>query len=205
MCVCASMGTFQADPALIGGSRPGGGGGLCSAWVLQSWTYIVAYTSRSLHRAAWSKHKKRGDACFRWCVPVVGINSFNSMHTHKVGQNHIYAVCTRYFWQGNHQIYGHIRYVYTVLANPTYSCILRSCIMPGTYPLQRSQYLLAHASTVMQTRTHPCASPRTLISLCARIHTHDCTFTANAASETAKTQRLKYLLLGTHAHTLNPP
>jgi hypothetical protein len=36
----------------------------------------------------------------------------------KVGQNHIYTVLVRYFWQGNHQIYGHIRYVYTVLANP---------------------------------------------------------------------------------------
>jgi hypothetical protein len=30
-----------------------------------------------------------------------------------------YTVYTRYFWQGNHQIYGHKRYVYTVLANPT--------------------------------------------------------------------------------------
>ena len=26
-----------------------------------------------------------------------------------------------YFWQGNHQIYGHIRCVYTVLANPTHN------------------------------------------------------------------------------------
>ena len=27
---------------------------------------------------------------------------------------------TRYFWQGNHQMYGHIRCIYTVLANPKY-------------------------------------------------------------------------------------
>ena len=27
----------------------------------------------------------------------------------------------RYFWQGNHQIYGHIRCIFTVLANPTYT------------------------------------------------------------------------------------
>ena len=27
---------------------------------------------------------------------------------------------TRCFWQENHQIYGHIRCIYTVLANPTY-------------------------------------------------------------------------------------
>jgi len=38
----------------------------------------------------------------------------------RVGQNHIYTVYIRYFWQGNHQIYGHIRCIYTVLANPSY-------------------------------------------------------------------------------------
>jgi hypothetical protein len=37
----------------------------------------------------------------------------------RVGQNHIYTVYIRYFWQGNHQIYGHLRCIYTVLANPT--------------------------------------------------------------------------------------
>jgi len=35
----------------------------------------------------------------------------------RVGQNHIYAVYIRYFWHGNHQIYGHIRCIYTVLTN----------------------------------------------------------------------------------------
>ena len=38
----------------------------------------------------------------------------------RVGQNHIYTVYIRYVWQGNHQIYGHIRCIYTVLANPKY-------------------------------------------------------------------------------------
>ena len=32
----------------------------------------------------------------------------------------IYGAYIRYFWQGNHQIYGHIWYIYTVLANRTY-------------------------------------------------------------------------------------
>ena len=32
----------------------------------------------------------------------------------------MYTVCIRYFWLGNHQKYGHIRCIYTVLANPTY-------------------------------------------------------------------------------------
>ena len=35
----------------------------------------------------------------------------------RVGQNHKYTVYIRYFWLGNHQIYGHIRCIYTVLAN----------------------------------------------------------------------------------------
>jgi hypothetical protein len=38
----------------------------------------------------------------------------------RVGQDHIYTVYLRYFWQGSHQIYGHIRRIYTVLANPRY-------------------------------------------------------------------------------------
>jgi hydrogenase maturation factor len=39
---------------------------------------------------------------------------------YRVGQNHIYTVYIRYFWQGNFQIYGYIRCIYTVLANPKY-------------------------------------------------------------------------------------
>ena len=39
---------------------------------------------------------------------------------YRFGQNHIYTVYIRYIWQGNHQIYGHIRCIYTVLANPMY-------------------------------------------------------------------------------------
>jgi hypothetical protein len=39
----------------------------------------------------------------------------------RVGQNPMYTVYIRYFWQGNYQIYGHIRCIYTVLANPSNS------------------------------------------------------------------------------------
>ena len=37
----------------------------------------------------------------------------------RVGRT-IYIWCLWYFWQGNHQIYGPVRCIYTVLANPTY-------------------------------------------------------------------------------------
>jgi hypothetical protein len=46
-------------------------------------------------------------------------------HIHKicrVGQNHIYiyiyTAYVRYVWQGDHQIYSHMRCIYTILANP---------------------------------------------------------------------------------------
>jgi len=35
--------------------------------------------------------------------------------TAKLGQNHIYTVCIRYFWRGNHHIHHHIRCIYTQL------------------------------------------------------------------------------------------
>ena len=35
----------------------------------------------------------------------------------RVGQNHIYTMHIRYSWQGNYQIYGHLRRIYMVLAN----------------------------------------------------------------------------------------
>jgi len=34
---------------------------------------------------------------------------------------HIYTVYIRYFWQGDRRIYGHIRCIYTVLADPIYT------------------------------------------------------------------------------------
>ena len=43
----------------------------------------------------------------------------------RVGQNHMYTVYIRYFWQGNHEMYGHIRCIYTVLANP------KKCVSTG--------------------------------------------------------------------------
>ena len=42
---------------------------------------------------------------FGWCMS-------------RVGQNYMYTVEIRYLWQGNHQIYGHIRCIHTVLTNP---------------------------------------------------------------------------------------
>ena len=36
----------------------------------------------------------------------------------RADQSHVYTVYVRFFWQGHHQIYGHIRRIYTVLANP---------------------------------------------------------------------------------------
>jgi hypothetical protein len=50
----------------------------------------------------------------------------------RVGQNHMYTVYIRYYWQGNHQIYGNIRCIYTVLANPSYTIDL---CLAGQHPV----------------------------------------------------------------------
>ena len=50
----------------------------------------------------------------------------------RVGQNQIviriYGVHT-VFWQENHHTYGHVRCVYTVLANPTNLCFVLSTVL----------------------------------------------------------------------------
>jgi len=49
----------------------------------------------------------------------------------------MYTVYIRCFWQGNHQIYGHIRCIYTVLANPNYvgfEIALRINVLALLYP-----------------------------------------------------------------------
>jgi len=52
-------------------------------------------------------------------LPQVAINTNGhaSRIMHRVGQNHTYTVYVRYLWQGNHQLYVHIRCIYTVLVN----------------------------------------------------------------------------------------
>jgi len=43
----------------------------------------------------------------------------------RVAQSHLSTVHIRYFWQGNHQIYVHIRCIYMILANPKYVSVLK--------------------------------------------------------------------------------
>jgi len=51
---------------------------------------------------------------------VISLLNFPFIHRiYRVGQKHTYTVYIPYFWQGNHHIYGHIRCIYTVLANPS--------------------------------------------------------------------------------------
>jgi len=59
----------------------------------------------------------------------------NKAQAYRVGQNHIHTVYIRYFWQGNHQIYGHIRCIYTVLANPTSIAHLTSTCRAAAPPI----------------------------------------------------------------------
>ena len=54
-------------------------------------------------------------ACVRVCVFVLkhGPPVMVGMLLYRVDQNHIYKVYIQYFWQGNHQINGHIKCIYS--------------------------------------------------------------------------------------------
>ena len=58
----------------------------------------------------------------------------------RVGQNHIYTVCIRYFWQRNHRMYGHIRCIYTVLANPSNDDVYTACVPFFFFLLQNNMH-----------------------------------------------------------------
>jgi len=55
-----------------------------------------------------------------YTLPSLSFSVAASAPLCRVGQNHIYNIYIRDSWQKNHQIYGHIRCIYTVLANPTF-------------------------------------------------------------------------------------
>jgi len=59
-------------------------------------------------------------------VPFCGLRSSPPSFMCRVGQNHIYTVHIRYFWPGNYHIYGHIRCIYTVLADPIHETWIMS-------------------------------------------------------------------------------
>jgi len=75
-------------------------------------TYDVFFSSQpyifTRSRCWWQTYKSRN-------------KKFVVRSIRRVGQNHIYTVYIRYFWQRNHRIYGHIRCIHTVLANPKHS------------------------------------------------------------------------------------
>jgi hypothetical protein len=75
----------------------------------------------------------------------------------KVGQNHTCTVYIQYCWKGHHQIYGHVRDIYTVLASPTHI----QEVQQGTQEI--SWWDAAHTHT--HTHTH------TLVGCSTHTHT----------------------------------
>jgi len=92
---------------------------------------------------------------------AIRIASYILHHTYciiRVGQNHIYTVYIWYFWQGNHQIYGHIRCKHTVLANPMH--YTQGCEMtvwrygPSIYGLMNDAQGLTVDGVIAQSYTY---------------------------------------------------
>jgi hypothetical protein len=82
----------------------------------------------------------------------------------KVGQNHTCTVYIQYCWKGHHQIYGHVRDIYTVLASPTHI----QEVQQGTQEI--SWWDAAHTHT--HTHTHTGGMQHTHTHTGGMQHTH---------------------------------
>jgi hypothetical protein len=77
---------------------------------------------RNVHRTP-KQSPVPGKVCCRGVSVVLAETDIHAPYMTRVGQNHIYTVYIRHFWQRNHQIYGRIRCIYTVLVNPIHDCM----------------------------------------------------------------------------------
>ena len=84
---------------------------------------------RTVPQVGVGSYQGLGAACIALCIRIVFVPAVCTRtasphelrsNMDRVGQNHAYTVYMRYFWQGNDQIYGRIRCICTVLANPKY-------------------------------------------------------------------------------------
>ena len=82
-------------------------------------------------------------------------------HMYRAGQNREYSVYIRYIYQGNHQIYGHMRCVYTVLANLTH-----------VSDAHTHAHTHIHTRIHTHTRTHTHAHTHTHTHTLAHTHAH---------------------------------
>jgi hypothetical protein len=89
------------------------------------------------------------------CKRAIQSGQPSGCHTYRVGQNHIYTVYIWYFWQGFYQIYGHIRCIYTVLANPAHvpmaACCLPTMLLNASEQVSRC-FLRSQGHLVFQSR-----------------------------------------------------
>jgi len=103
-------------------------------------------------------------------------------HTQGWPKPYIYGVYT-VFWQGNHQRYGHIRCIYTVLADPTHTHIQTNKALTAyitqytftrkhTYPAPKDLTLRWNTHTHTHTHTHTLTHAHTHTH--THIHTHAC-------------------------------
>ena len=62
-------------------------------------------------------------------TPISRYTPSRTPHAPRVGQNHKYTEYMWYSWQGNHQIYSHIRCTYSILTKPTHTTPPNSACM----------------------------------------------------------------------------
>ena len=103
-------------------------------------------------------------------LPLIWGRAVMALLVSRVGQNHKYTVHVRYFWQGNHQIYGHIQCIYTVLATPTH---IHTHMHTHTH---------THSHIHTNAHTHTNTHTRTYAQTHVRMHIHKHTRTQHAPS-----------------------
>jgi len=127
-------------------------------------TALTISRKRATTRLRICKTCRNCDGCCCSTRLVAPTKQFLEREKSRVGQNHICTVYIRYFWQGFYQIYGHIRCIYTVLANPTkkaHRCLWHVAIHAAMYGVGVRPWPTLHVrpnvlcnSTAPDTHTH---------------------------------------------------
>jgi len=89
-----------------------------------------------------------------WIHIAKSLSKYLCWCTHRFCQSHSYTVYIGHFWQGDQQMYGHIRCRYTVLANPMHTAWYKCRQIPYTAYLWHKH---THTHTYMYEWIHTLA------------------------------------------------
>jgi len=104
----------------------------------------------------------------------------------------------RCIWQGYHQLYGHIRCIYTVSANPTHVSAVDQTIRDGQTSLDANQHTNTITHTLKHTSKYTHAHTTTYTQIHTQAHTH------TYIHVHTETHTYTHVYTQSHTHTLTP-